>query len=505
MGNFRVILLALLSITIAGGGCFVDFTAPASDDNDAGLGPDAAPGCGDGVLDSNEVCDGTDLGGETCEGLGYESGVLGCDGFCVLNESGCQAFAVCGDGVVDATEVCDDGNSRDWDGCTQCGISEFLVNSETAGNQGEPALIPVGEGFVAVWSGDGAGAGERRVWGQRFDSFATADGAPFLVSAAAAVNGEVNRAPAAARLADGSFVVAWIREGAGEQRVVGRLFDSLSVPIGTIFDVGDLAPNADDSPAVASTPNGGFVVAWIAFEAGFLRAYTRRFDFDAVPLGASVRADGAGGFDPADPRVAAATDGRFLVVWTDQDTAGRLYVRARHFLAAGAVGGVVFDVPADVAGWHSTPDVAATPDGGYVVVWEGLLDPVNGSWDIFARRFDAEVAPLEVDRLVNTQGASDQLRPAVSAGPDGLLVAWETQVGADWDLAARVLDFQGGMSTVELSTHVYQNGWQTSAAVTTTVPGNYIVAWQSDLQDGSLWGVYAQRFTTDGTALGVGP
>jgi hypothetical protein len=45
--------------------------------------------CGDGVVEGSEQCDGGNLAGQTCEGLGYFSGDLACDGSCVFDTSGC--------------------------------------------------------------------------------------------------------------------------------------------------------------------------------------------------------------------------------------------------------------------------------------------------------------------------------------------------------------------------------------------------------------------------------
>ena len=59
-------------------------------------------------IQSGEECDGADLGGETCEGLGFPGGVLTCAADCTLDPSGCQA-AVCGDGLVAPDEACDVG------------------------------------------------------------------------------------------------------------------------------------------------------------------------------------------------------------------------------------------------------------------------------------------------------------------------------------------------------------------------------------------------------------
>jgi len=53
-------------------------TYEASDNPDPGFACGAPPDCGNGIIESGEICDGTDLGGETCISLGFESGTLAC-------------------------------------------------------------------------------------------------------------------------------------------------------------------------------------------------------------------------------------------------------------------------------------------------------------------------------------------------------------------------------------------------------------------------------------------
>ncbi len=79
------------------------------------LEPCAAFGrCGDDEIQElyGEVCEGTDLQGQTCEGLGYHGGQLLCGDDCAFDESGCAAVGRCGDGVVQDAfgEECDGEN-----------------------------------------------------------------------------------------------------------------------------------------------------------------------------------------------------------------------------------------------------------------------------------------------------------------------------------------------------------------------------------------------------------
>ncbi len=82
----------------------------------------AAATCGNGVMNGNEQCDGSDLGGATCVSLGYTlGGTLTCTAGCGYDASGCasQAFPATGqttayaanknDGIPGPVAVADDG------------------------------------------------------------------------------------------------------------------------------------------------------------------------------------------------------------------------------------------------------------------------------------------------------------------------------------------------------------------------------------------------------------
>jgi Ca2+-binding RTX toxin-like protein len=55
---------------------------------------------------------------------------------------------------------------------------------------------------------------------------------------------------------------------------------------------------------------------------------------------------------------------------------------------------------------------------------------------------------------------------------------------------------------IEFQANTYATGGQSSVAIATDAKGNFIVVWQSEAQDGSEVGIYAQRFTADGSAKG---
>lgn len=66
--------------------------------------------CGNGTIDSGEVCDGTKINGRTCvQQVGYGStGTPGCNATCTAFTNGsCTPEIKCGNGVLDASEQCD--------------------------------------------------------------------------------------------------------------------------------------------------------------------------------------------------------------------------------------------------------------------------------------------------------------------------------------------------------------------------------------------------------------
>ena len=103
-------------------------------------GDDApAPECGDGTVDTAELCDdGNTTDGDGCSadcasdetcGNGTVDGVTGetCDDGNTTAADGCSAVCqseVCGNSTIDPDEVCDDGNTTDGDGCSATCLSD---------------------------------------------------------------------------------------------------------------------------------------------------------------------------------------------------------------------------------------------------------------------------------------------------------------------------------------------------------------------------------------------
>lgn len=83
--------------------------SPADDSGDGPADTTDGPGCGNGQLEGDEVCDGeAGLDGTTCASLGYVAGSIACTADCsAIDETGCSDTAICGDGEVSEAEACE--------------------------------------------------------------------------------------------------------------------------------------------------------------------------------------------------------------------------------------------------------------------------------------------------------------------------------------------------------------------------------------------------------------
>lgn len=89
------------------------------------------PVCGDFGVSPGEACDGWNLAFASCMSLGYAGGQLGCNDDCSFDESACIPHG-CGNGVLEILEVCDGAPYPCWmlgyagahtdDGLASCGL-----------------------------------------------------------------------------------------------------------------------------------------------------------------------------------------------------------------------------------------------------------------------------------------------------------------------------------------------------------------------------------------------
>ncbi len=108
--------------------------------------------CGDGLRAAEEACDGDDLGGETCAGLGLGEGELRCTAECTPDVSACGVKNTCGDGVIAGGEACD-GKDLGGEDCQSLGhLGGALACSAQCQRDESGCLDAPGDWLDVAWA-----------------------------------------------------------------------------------------------------------------------------------------------------------------------------------------------------------------------------------------------------------------------------------------------------------------------------------------------------------------
>ena len=128
------------------------------------------------------------------------------------------------------------------------------------------------------------------------------------------------------------------------------------------------------------------------------------------------------------------------------------------------------------------------------------------------RRLDTigstEIVPVGEPFIVNTGVANIQRSPVgTQLTPDGdFVIVWESyeqESGTNWDIYGQIFNQSGHKVGAEFKVNTYPFNEQQNPQVTRlTDDGDFIVVWESNLQDRSGYGIYAQYFNATGEKLG---
>ena len=305
----------------------------------------------------------------------------------------------------------------------------------------------------------------------------------------------------------GRFVVAWM-DGRGNNAYDWNIFCQRFGPAGNRLGA-NIQVTSDDSiqwsPSLACGRGGEFVICWDDRRRGAqYDVYAQRYDASGSPAGANFRVnDDGGSSDQYGGSVAKNDYGEFAVAWSDQRNGPEdLYARLYH--SDGTPFGVSFRVNDDAGtSVQVAPDIAAMPDGGYVLVW---LDARSGNYDVYCQRLGRNGAPIGVNRRLNDDGASSQQRVSSIGMETGgrICVAWEDERNGATDIYRFVGDATG--QSLGPNVRLNSDGAGGAAQYYSAVAGGrsrFLAAWV-DFRNGTQQSdIYAQYMDGDGQPTGT--
>ena len=301
--------------------------------------------------------------------------------------------------------------------------------------------------------------------------------------------------PAVASDSLGNFVVVWQSDVAGNQDIVARLYDGAGSPLGAEFPIASTV-NDETRPAVAMLPGGGFVAAWEWNN----QVWLRRYSAVGTPLGIAQQLDARAGSTEMFPAIDVASDGEFVIV---VDAGAEIYVQ--RYTSTATMIGTAFQANITTASSQVNPDVAIRADKIFIVTWTSL-DQDGDHYGVFCRRFDwtgGGTAETQVNTY--TTGAQNYSRIGVQS-TGGYIIAW-TSDGQDGSLDgvyAQRFSSTDVKLGLEFRVNDYTVSTQSLPNIAVNASDEFTIAWYSSGQDGSSFGVYAQDYTATGTLSGLG-
>jgi hypothetical protein len=306
----------------------------------------------------------------------------------------------------------------------------------------------------------------------------------------------------------GNYLVVWSslnQDGSG-WGVYGQRYNAAGIAQGAEFRVNVTTSNDQLQPAVAMDANGDFVVAWSGEGAGDTGGiFARRYNAAGVAQGAELRVNTTTTGVQQYPSVAMSDAGAFVITWTsaNQDgDAGGVY--AQRYSAAGVAQGGEFRVNVATAFDQAFSRVSMASNGDFVVAFASVVQTSTG-YGVLARRFAANGTALSGEFVVNTNFADNQQFPAIAVAPSGaFVVAWQSnlQDGSGQGIYARRYDSAGTALSGEFLVNTTTANDQRHPAIAMDSAGYFVITWESVAQDGAGVGVYAREYTITGVAQG---
>jgi len=154
------------------------------------------------------------------------------------------------------------------------------------------------------------------------------------------------------------------------------------------------------------------------------------------------------------------------------------------------------------AGSQDNSTVSSSEFDQYIIVWESYLQ--DGSKNgIYAKIYNDNNEILLEEFLVNNHVVNHQQNPFAKSVSDNFVIVWESyhQDGSYFGIYSKIVDKFGVTIKDEFLVNTYTDGSQKNASIA-IINNGFIVCWESNNQDGSGYGIYAQRFDVYGNFLG---
>jgi len=304
--------------------------------------------------------------------------------------------------------------------------------------------------------------------------------------------------------AAGNFFLTWQDNGRYRYAfsLYGQRFDATSERVGAEFKISDASLGGQENPDIAMHPDGQFTTVWMQGKSlGRKEIKAQLFNSDGSKNGGELDiSNPRSGYNPS---VAMDASRHFIVAWHAPDGSD-FGIYAQRFDENGVALAPVFQVNSFSHGNQQLADIAMNAKGEFIIVWQGGNFDGSGT-GVFGTLYNELGEAIRADFQINTYFQNDQNFPAVAMNESGaFVVVWQSdgQDGSDNGVFAQRFDAFGQAIGTEIAVNTTTTDDQAKPAVVLYEDGGFLAVWESQGQDGSGGGIYGQLFDPDGNKIG---
>jgi len=307
---------------------------------------------------------------------------------------------------------------------------------------------------------------------------------------------------------DGSFIATWSsynQIGSNNWEVYAQRYDANGNKLGSEFLVNTYITNEQSTSSIAINNNGNFIIIWQSYgqDGDGQGIYGQRFDSNGNKLGSEFLVNTYTLGNQSKESIGIDDNGNFVATWQSYNQDSSDYgIYGQRFDSSGNKLGSEFKVNTYTTGEQSNPAIAVGKTGNFIITWESFGQD-GDSYGVYGQKYDSSGNKSGSEFLINTHTTSLQQASKIAISDNGnFVVTWQSlgQDGSNWGVYAQRYDSSGNKSGSEFLVNTSTTSGQGLVSTAIDKNGNFVITWQSS--QSTNWDIFMQRYSADGSKLG---
>lgn len=259
-----------------------------------------------------------------------------------------------------------------------------------------------------------------------------------------------------------------------------------------------------ETPSIAVSKQGKFVITWTDTKSGTRDIYARRFGITGMPEGEIFQVNTTSAGEQILPSVAINDNNEFIITWSTKGSEGNGYeVFARRYNSNGNYIGNEFKVNNSVLREQWISSVGMNARGSFVIVWQSNIQGGN-DYAIFGQKFDAQGEQAGTEFLISSSMKGSKEVPKIAMNDSGeFVIAWKSNQNYSnsldpktkkfSDILAKSYDSKGMPKNEEVIVSI-NLGENNLPSVSMNNAGNFTVVWNAKENNSESYDIYAKSF-----------